>query len=147
MPPRSTSCSPHTPPDRLGSGARWNALDRVRADHQRPRNQARFAALSTGYGQRMQERGRGQYGGQPYRDLIALTDAALARDDLDATRTGLVGWSFGGYLANRAATLTDRFKAIVTHAGMWNLEAFQTDTDLHVYFRKIFGDPRTQRER
>ncbi|MFF9673645.1 alpha/beta fold hydrolase [Streptomyces eurythermus] len=104
-------------------------------------------ALSTGYGQRMQERGRGQYGGQPYRDLIALTDAALARDDLDATRTGLVGWSYGGYLANRAATLTDRFKAIVTHAGMWHLEAFQIDTDMHAYFRKIFGDPQTQRER
>ncbi|WP_324611974.1 S9 family peptidase [Streptomyces sp. NRRL B-3648] len=104
-------------------------------------------ALSTGYGQRMQERGRGQYGGQPYRDLIALTDAALARDDLDATRTGLAGWSYGGYLANRAATLTDHFKAIITHAGMWNLEAFQIDTDMHAYFREIFGDPRTQRER
>ncbi|MEU9361707.1 S9 family peptidase [Streptomyces sp. NPDC048301] len=104
-------------------------------------------ALSTGYGQRMQQRGRGQYGGQPYRDLIALTDAALARDDLDATRTGLVGWSYGGYLANRAATLTDRFKAIVTHGGMWNLEVFQNDTDMHAYFRKIFGDPQTRRER
>jgi dipeptidyl aminopeptidase/acylaminoacyl peptidase len=104
-------------------------------------------ALSTGYGQRMQERGRGQYGGQPYRDVIALTDAALARDDLDATRTGLAGWSYGGYLANRTATLTDRFRAIVSHAGMWNLEILQTDTDMHAYFRKIFGDPLTRRER
>ncbi|MFG3015852.1 alpha/beta fold hydrolase [Streptomyces cinerochromogenes] len=104
-------------------------------------------ALSTGYGQRMQERGRGQYGGQPYRDVIALTDAALARADLDATRTALAGWSYGGYLANRAATLTDRFKAIVSAAGMWNLEALQAGTDMHAYFRKIFGDPRTQRER
>jgi dipeptidyl aminopeptidase/acylaminoacyl peptidase len=104
-------------------------------------------ALSTGYGQRMQERGRGQYGGQPYRDVIALTDAALARDDLDATRTALAGWSYGGYLANRAATLTDRFSAIISGAGMWNLEALQIDTDMHAYFRKIFGDPRTQRER
>jgi dipeptidyl aminopeptidase/acylaminoacyl peptidase len=104
-------------------------------------------ALSTGYGQRMQERGRGQYGGQPYRDVIALTDAALARDDLDATRSGLAGWSYGGYLANWTATRTDRFKALVTHAGMWNLESFQTGTDMHAYFRKIFGDPRTRRER
>ena len=104
-------------------------------------------ALSTGYGQRMQERGRGQYGGRPYRDVIALTDAALARSDLDPTRTGLAGWSYGGYLANRAATRTDRFKAIVSHAGMWNLEAFQADTNMHAYFRKIFGDPLTQRER
>ncbi|MFJ1625706.1 alpha/beta fold hydrolase [Streptomyces sp. NPDC088190] len=104
-------------------------------------------ALSTGYGQRMQERGRGQHGGRPYRDVIALTDAALARDDLDATRTALAGWSYGGYLANRAATLTDRFKAIVSAAGMWNLEAFQIETDLHAYFHEIFGDPRTRRER
>ncbi|WP_342746375.1 S9 family peptidase [Streptomyces monashensis] len=104
-------------------------------------------ALSTGYGQRMQERGRGEYGGQPYRDVIALADAALGRADLDATRTAFAGWSYGGYLANRAATSTDRFKAIVSAAAMWNLEALQTDTDMRAYFRKIFGDPRTQRER
>ncbi|MEU3527936.1 S9 family peptidase [Streptomyces sp. NPDC038707] len=104
-------------------------------------------ALSTGYGQRMQERGRGQYGGRPYRDVIALTDAALARDDLDAARTALAGWSYGGYLANRAATRTGRFKAIVSAAGMWNLEAFQNETEMHAYFRKIFGDPRTHRDR
>ncbi|MFJ4585484.1 S9 family peptidase [Streptomyces echinatus] len=104
-------------------------------------------ALSTGYGQRMQQRGLGQYGGQPYRDVIALADSALGRADLDATRTAFAGWSYGGYLANRAATLTDRFKAIVSAAGMWNLEALQTDTDMRSYFQKIFGDPRTQRER
>ncbi|MFI9803894.1 alpha/beta hydrolase family protein [Streptomyces sp. NPDC052301] len=104
-------------------------------------------ALSTGYGQRMQERGRGQYGGQPYRDVIALTDAALARDDLDTSRTALAGWSYGGYLVNRAATRTDRFQALVSAAGTWNLEALQTSSDMHAYFRKIFGDPRTQRER
>lgn len=50
-------------------------------------------------------------------------------------------------MANRAATLTDRFQAIVSHAGMWNLEALQIDTDMHAYFRKIFGDPRTRRDR
>lgn len=104
-------------------------------------------ALSSGYGQRMQERGRGRFGGRPYSDVIALTDAALDRADLDATRTALAGWSFGGYLANRTATLTDRFRALVSHAGIWNLESFWGDTDLHTYVRKIFGDPRTRRER
>lgn len=95
----------------------------------------------------MQARGRGRYGGRPYGDVIALTDAALARADLDASRTALAGWSFGGYLAGRTATLTDRFRALVSHAGMWNLESFQGDTDMHTYFRKIYGDPRTRRER
>ncbi|MER6287057.1 S9 family peptidase [Streptomyces sviceus] len=104
-------------------------------------------ALSSGYGQRMQERGRGQYGGRPYQDVIELTDAALTRADLDPTRTALAGWSYGGYLANRTATRTDRFRALVSHAGLWNLESFQGATDMHAYFRKIFGDPRTRRER
>ncbi|MFD3621335.1 alpha/beta fold hydrolase [Streptomyces sp. NPDC058676] len=103
-------------------------------------------ALSTGYGQRMQERGLGQYGGRPYRDLM-LADATQTRDDIDATRTGLAGHSYGGYIANRAATLTDRFKAIVTYGGQWNLESFQAETDLHAHARRIFGDPLTQRQR
>ncbi|WLW58063.1 alpha/beta hydrolase family protein [Streptomyces sp. YU58] len=104
-------------------------------------------ALSSGYGQRMQRRGLGGFGEVPYRDVMALTDAALGRADLDAARTAMAGWSFGGYLAARTATLTDRFRAIVSHGGMWNLEAFQMDTDMSAYFRKLFGDPRTQRER
>ncbi|MFD5597197.1 alpha/beta fold hydrolase [Streptomyces griseorubiginosus] len=104
-------------------------------------------ALSSGYGQRMQERGRGDFGGRPYRDVMALTDAALARGDLDPHRTALAGWSYGGYLANRTATRTDRFKALVSHSGLWNLESLQAATDLHAYFRQIFGDPRVRRER
>ncbi|MFF7952492.1 S9 family peptidase [Streptomyces griseorubiginosus] len=104
-------------------------------------------ALSSGYGQRMQERGRGDFGGRPYRDVMALTDAALARADIDPHRTALAGWSYGGYLANRTATRTDRFKALVSHSGLWNLESLQAATDMHAYFRKIFGDPRVRRER
>ncbi|OIV36415.1 S9 family peptidase [Mangrovactinospora gilvigrisea] len=97
-------------------------------------------ALSTGYGQAMHERGWGQWGGQPYTDIMALTDVAEARDDIDATRTGLAGASYGGYMANRVATLTDRFKAIVSHAGLWDVRAFQMDTDGSWFFRRIFGD-------
>ncbi|MFJ8852449.1 prolyl oligopeptidase family serine peptidase [Streptomyces sp. NPDC102437] len=87
-------------------------------------------ALSTGYGQRTQERGWRQYSGQPYRDLIALTEAAQARADLDTTRTAFADWSYSCYVANWAATSTDRFKTVVSAAGMWNLEALQADTDM-----------------
>ncbi|MBX7468976.1 S9 family peptidase [Streptomyces sp. MAG02] len=104
-------------------------------------------ALSSGYGPRMHTRGWGQWGGQPYRDLMALTDATEARPDIDASRTGLAGGSYGGYLANRIATLTDRFKAIVSHASVWDMGAFQSDTDASDYFRRIFGDPLTRPER
>ena len=104
-------------------------------------------ALSTGYGQQGHRRGWGQWGGVPYTDVMALTDATEARDDIDAARTALGGGSYGGYMANRVATSTDRFKAIVSHAGLWDLRSFQGDTDAPWYFQCIFGDPVTRPER
>ncbi|NMI01891.1 prolyl oligopeptidase family serine peptidase [Pseudonocardia acidicola] len=91
-------------------------------------------ALSTGYGQRFVDRGWGEWGGAPYTDLLALTDAAEARPDVDATRTAAMGGSFGGYMANWVAGHTDRFSAIVTHAGLWALEQFGPTTDAAYYW-------------
>ncbi|WP_042364307.1 S9 family peptidase [Streptacidiphilus neutrinimicus] len=104
-------------------------------------------ALSTGYGPRMHARGWGDWGGVPYRDVMTLTDAALAREDVDASRTAMMGGSFGGYMANWIATQTDRFKAIVTHASLWNLDGFAGTTDAPFYWRRHFGDPLTRRQR
>ncbi|GAA4427413.1 S9 family peptidase [Georgenia halophila] len=86
-------------------------------------------ALSTGYGQEMIERGWARWGAEPYTDLMAATDAVVARGDIDETRTGAMGGSFGGYMANWVAGHTDRFKAIVTHASLWSLENFGPSTD------------------
>lgn len=104
-------------------------------------------ALSTGYGQVMHERGWGQWGGRPYDDLMALTDAAQARPEVDPEVAGLAGGSYGGYMANRVATRTDRFRGIVSHAGIWDIRTFQADTDAPWFFRRIFGDPIEQPER
>ncbi len=86
-------------------------------------------ALSTGYGQRMIDRGWASWGKAPYTDLMRLTDAAEARDEIDATRTAAMGGSFGGYMANWIAGHTDRFAAIVTHASLWALDQFGPTTD------------------
>ncbi|WP_042397868.1 alpha/beta hydrolase family protein [Streptacidiphilus carbonis] len=104
-------------------------------------------AMSTGYGQEMHRRGWQDWGGNPYRDVMALTDAALVRPDLDADRTAMMGGSFGGYMANWIATSTGRFKAIVTHASLWNLHAFAGTTDSPQYWRRGFGDPLKTTER
>nr|WP_276612430.1 prolyl oligopeptidase family serine peptidase [Kineococcus vitellinus] len=93
-------------------------------------------ALSTGYGPEFLARGWGAWGQAPYTDLMALTDAALAREDLDASRTAAMGGSFGGYVANWIAGHTDRFRAIVTHAGLWALEQFGPTTDAAHYWSR-----------
>ncbi len=86
-------------------------------------------ALSTGYGQDFIQRGWGAWGFAPYTDLMAATDAACADPRVDATRTAVMGGSFGGYMANWIAGHTDRFDAIVTHASLWALDQFGATTD------------------
>ena len=91
-------------------------------------------ALSTGYGQDFIQRGWGTWGGAPYDDLMAATDAACADPRIDASRTAAMGGSFGGYMANWMAGHTDRFDAIVTHASLWALDQFNSTTDAAYYW-------------
>jgi len=104
-------------------------------------------ALSTGYGQHMMERGHGTWGANPYTDVMAITDAVIERPDIDASRTAMMGGSFGGYMANWIAGHTGRFSAIVSHAGPWALDQFNGTTDKPAYWRRVFGDPAIRPER
>jgi dipeptidyl aminopeptidase/acylaminoacyl peptidase len=104
-------------------------------------------ALSTGYGQEFIARGHSNWGDKPFTDVMALTDAVLARPDIDADRTAMMGGSFGGYMANWIAGHTTRFSAIVSHAGLWALDQMFGTTDGTAFWRRIFGHPATQPER
>ncbi len=50
-------------------------------------------ALSVGYGAHMVQRGWGQWGGAPFTDLMTITDAVVARPDIDEARTAAMGGS------------------------------------------------------
>jgi dipeptidyl aminopeptidase/acylaminoacyl peptidase len=91
-------------------------------------------ALSTGYGVDFVQRGWRGWGGKPYTDLMSITDATVARDDIDAARTAAMGGSFGGYMANWVAGHTQRFRAIVTHASVWSLDQMGPTTDAAYYW-------------
>ena len=93
-------------------------------------------ALSTGYGQAFIQRGWGAWGGPPFEDMMATTDAVCDHPRIDATRIAAMGGSFGGYMANWVAGQTDQFAAIVTHASLWALDQFGVTTDLAYYWRR-----------
>ncbi|HEY4267369.1 MAG TPA: alpha/beta fold hydrolase [Galbitalea sp.] len=97
-------------------------------------------ALSTGYGLDFIQRGWDSWGRKPYTDLMSITDAAIARDDIDPNRTAAMGGSFGGFMANWIAGHTDRFRAIVTHASLWALDQFSGTTDGSEYWQSIFSE-------
>ncbi|HEX5188065.1 MAG TPA: S9 family peptidase [Streptosporangiaceae bacterium] len=104
-------------------------------------------ALSTGYGQDFIARGHANWGDKPFTDVMTITDAVLARPDIDADRTAMMGGSFGGYMANWIAGHTTRFRAIVSHAGLWALDQMFGTTDGPAFWRRIFGHPVLQPER
>jgi len=104
-------------------------------------------ALSTGYGQEFIARGHANWGDKPFTDVMAITEAVLARPDIDAERTAMMGGSFGGYMANWIAGHTTAFSAIVSHAGLWALDQMFGTTDGPAFWRRIFGHPAMQPER
>ncbi|MGI8400523.1 MAG: S9 family peptidase [Gemmatimonadaceae bacterium] len=78
---------------------------------------------SFGYGQKFTNEVSKDWGGKAYVDIMNGLDAALARNGwLDSTRMGAAGGSFGGYMTNWIAGHSNRFKALFTHAGVYNLE-------------------------
>ncbi len=97
-------------------------------------------AISTGYGQSMIDRGQHELGGAPFTDIMALTDRAIAREDIDEARTAFAGGSYGGYMANWVAGHTgDRFRCIVTHASLWDTESMGRTTDNAAWHRPMLA--------
>ena len=97
-------------------------------------------AISTGYGQSMIDRGQHELGGAPFTDIMALTDQAIARKDIDENRTAFAGGSYGGYMANWVAGHTgDRFRCIVTHASLWDTESMGRTTDNAAWHRPMLA--------
>jgi len=87
----------------------------------------------------MIDRGQQELGGAPFTDVMALTEAATERPDIDPERQALMGGSYGGYMANWVATQTgDRFRCIVTHASLWNLDTMGANTD-NTQWREAMG--------
>jgi dipeptidyl aminopeptidase/acylaminoacyl peptidase len=97
---------------------------------------------SFGYGQRFTDQISKDWGGKVYTDLMNGLDAALARNSwLDSTRMGAGGGSYGGYMTNWIAGHSNRFKALFTHAGPYNLENMYGATEEIWFGDWEFGGP------
>jgi dipeptidyl aminopeptidase/acylaminoacyl peptidase len=84
---------------------------------------------STGYGQAFTDSITRNWGGHPYIDIMKGMDYLAALDYVDASKIGAAGGSYGGYMMNWIATQTDRFAALVSHAGVYNLESMYGATE------------------
>jgi dipeptidyl aminopeptidase/acylaminoacyl peptidase len=82
---------------------------------------------STGYGKAFRRANYRDWGGMDLQDLITGVDNAISLEIADPKRLGILGWSYGGFLAASAITQPPsetkgwRFRAAVVGAGITNL--------------------------
>ncbi len=69
---------------------------------------------SSGYGAPFTFSTRGRWFAEDYEDLMKAVDIAAARADVDSTRMGVTGGSYGGVMTAWVTVKTDRFKAAQT---------------------------------
>jgi dipeptidyl aminopeptidase/acylaminoacyl peptidase len=76
---------------------------------------------SSGFGQQFVEQISRDWAGLVYTDLMNGVDHFVAMPFVDGSRLAAAGGSYGGYMVNWILGHTDRFKALVSHAGVYNL--------------------------
>ena len=76
---------------------------------------------SSGFGLKFMDAIKGDWGGAPYQDQMKAADIASTWPYVDKTRQTAAGASYGGYMANWVEGHTDRFRAIVSHDGLYDL--------------------------
>ncbi len=102
---------------------------------------------STGFGQAFTDAISGDWGGRPFEDLMRAADWVEAQPYVDKARIGAAGASYGGYMMNWFLGHTTRFKAIVSHAGVYNLTSMYGVTE-ELWFPEwdLKGTPWTNRQ-
>jgi dipeptidyl aminopeptidase/acylaminoacyl peptidase len=84
---------------------------------------------SIGWGQEFVEDVSGDWGGRAYEDVMRGTDYAEALPYVEKGRTAAAGASYGGYMINWIAGHTDRYRALVSHDGVFDLASMYGATE------------------
>ena len=79
------------------------------------------------------------FGGGDLRDILAGVDAVLKMAPVDASRVGIAGWSYGGYMTMFAVTQTNRFRAAVAGAGIANYQSYYGQNSIDQWMIPYFG--------
>ncbi|HEU0164710.1 MAG TPA: S9 family peptidase, partial [Thermomicrobiales bacterium] len=81
----------------------------------------------------------GDWGGGDWADLEAILDHVLERPYIDSDRTGIYGYSYGGYMTAWVLGHTDRFRTIICGAPVFDFESTFGQSDIgHV---RATGEP------
>ena len=94
---------------------------------------------STGYGQKFTDDISQDWGGKVYDDIMAVVDATAKLPYADPDRFAAAGGSYGGYMVNWLLGHSQRFKAFVSHAGVYDLRSMSGETEELWFTKWEFG--------
>ncbi len=131
-----------------GPNGAWNDLFHYRWNYQL------FAAMgyvviapnphgSTGFGERFATEIAGAWGGSVYQELLSAVDYAVKTYPfVDGERVAAAGGSYGGYMMDWMLGQTSRFRAIISHAGVYDGESMYGTSDIPPFMENNFkGTP------
>jgi len=97
---------------------------------------------NSGFGSEWREQISGDYGGKNMQDYLDAIDHMAAQPFIDEERLGAVGASYGGYSVFYLAGIHEgRFKALISHCGMFNIESWYGSTEELWFPNKDIGGP------
>lgn len=97
---------------------------------------------STGYGEKFAQDIQFDPLKGPANDLNEAADAAIKQYSfIDASKQVAGGASYGGHLTNWLAVTTTRYRALVSHAGEWDLETQWATSDYNYDRERNIGGP------
>jgi dipeptidyl aminopeptidase/acylaminoacyl peptidase len=84
---------------------------------------------STGFGQAFTAAISRDWDGKVVKDVMAVTDWLAAQPWVDRDRMGAMGWSWGGYAMMWLAGHNERFKALASMMGVYDLRTMYSSTE------------------
>ena len=90
---------------------------------------------SVGYGQAFTDAVNGDWGGRAYQSIVATMNAVTGLPYVDSNRMAAAGGSYGGYMIDWILGHNDSFRALVSHAGVYDL-ASEAGTTEELWFPK-----------
>lgn len=96
-----------------------------------------------GFGQEWNDAISKDWGGQAMRDYLTATDSCVAQiPAINKDKLGAVGASYGGYSVYYLAGIHEnRFKAFISHCGLFNLESWYGTTEELFFANWDIGGP------
>ena len=96
---------------------------------------------STTFGQPVVDRISGDWAGRVMTEIDGVVNAVAKLPYADSARMGIAGASYGGYAVNWIIGQSNKYKAAVTHDGVFNLESMSLATEELWFTEWEFGGP------